>query len=67
MNKKAPLLVAAQIDRASAEGVKKLAEIASGNVMIRVYDGGKHGVQLFDYDDLIPMIVQWLRSYNRAS
>jgi dienelactone hydrolase len=67
MSKKAPLLVASQIDTASAQGVTKLAEIAPGNVMIRVYDGGKHGVQLFDYDDLIPMIVQWLRSYNRAS
>ncbi len=67
MSKKAPLLVASQIDSASAQGVKTLAEIASGNVMIRVYDGGKHGVQLFDYDDLIPMMVQWLRSYNRAS
>jgi pimeloyl-ACP methyl ester carboxylesterase len=66
MGKKAPLLVAGQIDTASAQAVKQLAQVAPGNVMIRVYDSGKHGIQLFDYDDLIPMIVQWLRSYNQA-
>jgi hypothetical protein len=57
------MLVAAQIDHESAEGVKKLAGLAPGNTMVRLYSGGRHGVDLFNEDDLIPTIIQWLRTY----
>jgi pimeloyl-ACP methyl ester carboxylesterase len=64
MRKKAVLLVAGQIDTASATGVKKLGALASGDVMVRLYNSGKHGIELFEYDDLIPTILRWLRTYN---
>ncbi len=64
MGKKAVLLVAGQIDTASAQGVKKLGSLAMGNVMVRLYSSGSHAFELFKYDDLIPTILQWLKSYN---
>jgi pimeloyl-ACP methyl ester carboxylesterase len=66
MGKRAFLLVAAQSDGEAAHGVKQLGTVAPGNLMIRLYeDSSRHGVDLFLYDDLIPAIVQWLRTYNR--
>lgn len=64
MRDKAVLLVAGQNDKESASGVKTLGTLATGNVMIRLYNSGKHGIELFQYDDLIPTMLQWLRTYN---
>ena len=65
MGLRAFLLVAAQHDGTSISSVKKLASIASGNAMVRLYeDSGKHGAALLLYKDLIPTITLWLRTYN---
>lgn len=65
MGKRAFLLVAAQHDSEAAQSVKQLSMVASGNLMIRLYeDSSRHGVHLFLYEDLIPTVMQWLRTYN---
>jgi len=63
---KAALLVAAQNDTESSSAVKKLAGVLPGNGAARLYKGEEHGVELFANEDLAPMIIQWLKTYNRA-
>ncbi len=63
---KAALLVAAQNDTESSNAVKKLAGVLPGNGAVRLYKGEEHGVELFKHEDLAPMIIQWLKTYNRA-
>jgi pimeloyl-ACP methyl ester carboxylesterase len=67
MRDRSVLLVAGQIDRESANGVKKLATLATGNIMARLYNSGRHGIELFAYDDLIPTMLRWLRTYIGAT
>lgn len=65
MKGKGVLLIAGQLDSLSADSVKKLAFSEPGNVMLRLYDSSAHGKDLFQYDDVIPTILQWLKTYNR--
>jgi pimeloyl-ACP methyl ester carboxylesterase len=53
-------------DTESSSAVKNLAGILPGNGAVRLYKGEEHGVELFANEDLAPMIIQWLKTYNRA-
>lgn len=59
-------LVAAQRDTDSADAVKRLAALALGDVLLRVYPRSAHGTGLFmTQDDLAPSILTWLDAHNR--
>lgn len=59
-------LVAAQGDEYSAQTVRRLASIAQGDTLLRIYTRNVHGTGLFMIeDDLTPSIVSWLDIHNR--
>ena len=58
-------LITAQLDTQSSAGVKTLAAVVQGDVLIRIYRGNAHGVSLFSQKDCMPMIVSWLDTHNR--
>jgi len=67
MKNKNILMAAAQQDQQSGEATKYLTLYASAtvNVMTRVYASSvMHGMGLFTFDDLTPLIMQWLDEYN---
>jgi pimeloyl-ACP methyl ester carboxylesterase len=66
MNKKAVMLIAGQMDSASANAVRFLLPVVpqDTSVMARLYAGvANHGKDLLGYKDVIPMIVGWLDGY----
>jgi dienelactone hydrolase len=67
MKNKAIFLAASQLDGQSGEPTKLLTVYAppSVNIMTRVYaSSAMHGMGLFTFDDLTPLIMQWLDKYN---
>jgi dienelactone hydrolase len=67
MKDKSIFLAASQKDQQSGEPTKYLTIYApaSVNVLTRVYaSSAMHGMGLFTFDDLTPLIMQWLDKYN---
>ena len=67
MKNKSILLAASQRDIQSGEPTKYLTIYAppSVNILTRVYaSSAMHGMGLFTFDDMTPLIMQWLDKYN---
>ena len=67
MKNKNILLAASQKDLQSGEPTKYLTIYAppSVNILTRVYaNSGMHGMGLFTFDEMTPLIMQWLDKYN---
>jgi hypothetical protein len=59
------LLVSAQNDHPSIDGVRELFGLATGEVGVQIYNDAIHGTGMFvpHGDSLIPMIVNWLNAH----
>jgi len=71
LSNRSTLLIASQIDTYSAESVRQLFAIASGDVGAQLYAGTAHGTNLFDVsetvrDGLLTTIVGWLDEHTPA-
>jgi pimeloyl-ACP methyl ester carboxylesterase len=67
MKDKAIFLAASQNDTPAGNDIKILAAAApsSADVLMHIYaSSNRHGTAMFSFPDLIPMMLQWLDSYN---
>lgn len=67
MKDKAIFLTASQNDTPAGNDIKDLAAAApsSADVLMHIYaSSNRHGTAMFSFPDLIPMMLQWLDSYN---
>ncbi|HEX2908944.1 MAG TPA: alpha/beta fold hydrolase [Phototrophicaceae bacterium] len=67
LRKRSALLVAAQSDMESANGVKQMAAAAKGDIGLRLYPGASHGTSLLSSaktaTSLTTLILDWLNEH----
>jgi alpha-beta hydrolase superfamily lysophospholipase len=67
LRKRSALLVASQADGYSADSVKQLLTDTRGDVAARIYAGGAHGTEMFDFAQskgITPLILAWLDEHT---
>ncbi len=71
LRKRSALLVAAQADGQSSNGIKELVAAAKGDIGVRLYAGAAHGTTMLQsrklQTGLITLIIDWLNEHTPPS